>query len=260
MAGARATATWQEAKEVLTVVRIRYAPSLESQLLILLSSIVYFTDIEGVLKEQLKGLSNPRLVEQQLGMLEVTIAGAKRRLESDAKLYVLGLRADEPQTARDKQQKFGILDAQPLLAEDIATTHGPLGRAVLYIDIDDFKAVNTSLTEVRVDALVLPVIHRFLAEVVRSIGHAYAEGGDEMTIYLPNCTQTFAIEVGHAVRKGISELSFGAAAAHTKVTVSVGVAYAAANSPSENLVLEANEAKQLAKGKGKNRIEPWGGS
>lgn len=55
---------------------------------------------------------------------------------------------------REKHQKFEILDSPALLAADLSKPCGILGRAVLYIDLDDFKAINTQLTETVVDRLI----------------------------------------------------------------------------------------------------------
>jgi diguanylate cyclase (GGDEF)-like protein len=158
---------------------------------------------------------------------------------------------------REKQQKFGILDSPTLLTTDLAKPGGILGRAVLYLDLDDFKKINTALTEVAVDKLILPPVHKLLAQSVTHVGSAYGEGGDEFTILLPNVSKGMALQLGREILARISALRFEEAATSTHLTVSIGIAHAAGTEDGLALRERANIAKNHAKEKGKNQLSLW---
>jgi diguanylate cyclase (GGDEF)-like protein len=159
---------------------------------------------------------------------------------------------------REKQQKFGILDSPTTLSSDIAKPCGPLGRAVIYLDIDNFKAINTQLMERVVDESVLPPIHTLLANSVMHIGYAYAEGGDEFTIILPNTSERMALAYAETIRKLIENLVFEPPAKRIRVTASIGLAYGKSDEGGgKELVKFANLAKNHAKKEGKNCISIW---
>jgi diguanylate cyclase (GGDEF)-like protein len=162
-----------------------------------------------------------------------------------------------PQTSRPKDQKFEILESPALLAADLKQPCGTFGRAVIYLDLDEFKAINTVLTEVVVDRQVLPPIHRLLADCADGYGHAYAEGGDEFTISLQNTTEEIAFCFAEAVRERIAALQFDEAARLVRVTASVGVAHCSADSDGRPLHERANIAKRSAKLAGRNRVVLW---
>lgn len=159
---------------------------------------------------------------------------------------------------REKQQKFGVLDSPTLLTTDLEIPGGIFGRAVLYLDLDDFKKINTALTEVAVDKFILPSVHRLLAECADHLGSAYGEGGDEFTILLPNASEGMAVEVGREVLAKISALRFEGVASATQLTVSIGIAHAPASQDGSALRERANIAKNHAKLNGKNRLSLWG--
>ena len=155
---------------------------------------------------------------------------------------------------RVKDQKFRILDSPALLDEDLQRPAGRLGRAVIYLDLDDFKALNTRLSEVVVDRMVLPILHRCLAECVAGIGSAYAEGGDEFTVLLPNATEEMAAEVAEAIKNQIHALRFEMEARDVRLRASFGVAHATVGEPEIDLRRLANEAKRSSKAGGKDCI------
>ncbi len=87
---------------------------------------------------------------------------------------------------RPKQDKFGILDAPRLYSDDFLRGIGLLGVSVIYFDLDDFKAVNSRFSEPVVDRTLLPALMRLVASLAEGHGWAYAEGGDEFIMLLPN--------------------------------------------------------------------------
>jgi diguanylate cyclase (GGDEF)-like protein len=154
---------------------------------------------------------------------------------------------------REKQQKFGILDAPNLLKTDLAETPGILGRVLVYLDIDNFKAVNTRFSERVVDRTILPELQRLVHRAAVSVGHAYGEGGDEIIVYLPNATVDMGVAFASALRRLIEAHEFTVDAEQCRITASVGVA-ASNELPGETLADLANQAKLQAKASGKNCV------
>jgi diguanylate cyclase (GGDEF)-like protein len=92
---------------------------------------------------------------------------------------------------RQYDEKFHLLQAPTLLLPDIEyyRTVGAIrgnSTAVAYIDIDDFKALNTKYGHPKVDRDVLPIFMRALESFTFARGHAYRLGGDEYVLLLAN--------------------------------------------------------------------------
>jgi diguanylate cyclase (GGDEF)-like protein len=252
---------WNEIRSALDMAELPYTADLGPNLKSLLMEEVSFghavTQIEAVSVM----MANPRAAQEVLGFVGTAVSGARARLEGEADSYALERKlrrvavAQTQAPLRAKHQKFGILDAPNLYADDIMSSRGPLGTAVIYLDIDDFKVLNKRLTETRVDQIVLPVIHEVIRAHSAGIAMAYGEGGDEFKILMPNATAAFASEFAEAVRLAIEQATF--ADSTIKITASLGVAHVRASESAQDLALMANKAKDMAKESGKNRVESW---
>lgn len=154
---------------------------------------------------------------------------------------------------REKHQKFGILDAPNLLVGDLAEPSGPVGCALLYLDADHFKALNTRYTERIVDRDLLPELHRLVADVTREHGFAYAEGGDEMVVLLRNCGELMGLAFAETLRAAVEAKNFPVQGLPVKLTISIGLAATPYNEKS-TLPERANIAKAEAKKQGRNAV------
>ena len=182
------------------------------------------------------------------------LAYAQRLVES-------GLRASDGQepepepcsgpVQRTKREKFAILDSPRLLLDDLENSGGVFGVSVLYLDIDHFKALNTKHTERVIDKTVLPDFQTLVAAAVQRHGFAYAEGGDEVVIVLPNTSTSLAAAFAEELRHRIGDYPFAIESASTRITVSIGLA-SSTSSPT-HLPEWANLAKAEAKQRGRNR-------
>lgn len=157
---------------------------------------------------------------------------------------------------RAKHEKFAILDSPRLLREDLENSRGVFGVSVLYLDIDHFKALNTKHTERVIDKTVLPAFQPLVAAAVQRHGFAYAEGGDEVVMVLPNTSTALATTFAEELRRRIEDHPFAIESASTHITVSIGLA--SSTTGSTQLTERANLAKAEAKQRGRNRTVTTG--
>jgi diguanylate cyclase (GGDEF)-like protein len=160
-----------------------------------------------------------------------------------------------PGRARD--QKFGILDAQTLLATDLAGSLGVLGAGVLYLDIDHFKQVNSKYTERVVDRTILPQFQRLVADAALAHGHAYAEGGDEVVVLLPNFSSSMATAFAADLLGLVRSAKFVVESTEVHLTISAGLAVTRVADEVATLPDRANVAKKHAKEQGRDRVSVW---
>ena len=157
-------------------------------------------------------------------------------------------------TGREKHQKFRILDAPHLLAQDLQKPAGALGTAVAYLDIDGFKSFNTKFTERVVDRSLLPDFHRLIDGLTRGHGYAYAEGGDEVIVLLRNAAEMIALGFAETLRREVERHPFAVDNTRVQLTVSLGIACTAEGHGPSELPDLANRAKAHAKKCGKNVV------
>ncbi|OGS45939.1 MAG: hypothetical protein A2539_05770 [Elusimicrobia bacterium RIFOXYD2_FULL_34_15] len=156
---------------------------------------------------------------------------------------------------RQKSEKFGILDSPNLKERDITSAkESILGTSCLYFDIDNFKMLNTEYTESNVDKTVLPEYQNLINSVTESNGYAYAEGGDEVVVLLPNANLDMAISFAKALQSLIQKHLFKISNDKLKLTVSIGISYSGKGEDNSKLIKDANTAMRFVKSNQKNNI------
>jgi diguanylate cyclase (GGDEF)-like protein len=168
-------------------------------------------------------------------------------------------RYDEAPPKKELEQKFKILFSPAQAPVDFAewiSAEGPdVQVAIMFVDIDHFKALNSRLSETVVDETVLPEFQRFLELCVRHRGCAYRQGGEEFVIILPNHTQAEAVVFAERLRATTEGRLFTARSQEVRLTISVGVAtFPTDGSTFAEVVHEANLAEHAAKSAGRNRV------
>lgn len=156
--------------------------------------------------------------------------------------------------ARRKQDKFEILDSPKQYDLDFPHSIGMLGVAVIYFDLDDFKTLNTRFTEPVIDRTLLPELQRMIAALVVNRGYAYAEGGDEFIIMLPNTNAALASAFAAELLERIRSTRFDVDGDEVKVTASAGIAVGAIAGQAQACRESASAAKRDAKEQGKDRF------
>jgi diguanylate cyclase (GGDEF)-like protein len=119
--------------------------------------------------------------------------------------------------------------------------------SIIMLDIDHFKKYNDSYGHVEGDRLLVAIANILLRQL-RSPDHVFRYGGEEFLVMLPETDVKNAYKVAERLRKAV--------AAHSKVTISLGVSsYHTSIQGKEALISAADDALYLAKQNGRDRVE-----
>lgn len=182
--------------------------------------------------------------------------------------YIEQMSSHTQAEARILDEKFHILQAPSHFLGDLeqARSVGAVrgtSCAVAYLDIDNFKSVNTAHTEPMVDRNILPAFMRALEAHVHSRGFAYRFGGDEYILLFHNASNDETARSLERLRTTVENLQFRNTAPDFRITISIGFATITSKCHLTGREIESKtaEAKQAAKLSGKNRIatysDPW---
>ncbi len=150
----------------------------------------------------------------------------------------------------NRRQLEDELEAEILRAERLG---GP--TALVFADLDDFKAVNDRHGHPAGDA-VLRAFAELLRENVREIDTAGRFGGEEFMLLLPGTDAAGAANVAERVRAALEErviVTPGGAA--IRITASFGVATSPPTASAAELIAAADRGLYDAKNAGKNRVD-----
>jgi len=251
----RVTAALNSLQRVVSVLTIPYSETLAEDLKTQMES--YVPDIWcGRLID-----SYPRMDDQTKAgyhkELYSTRQAALRKAFLEIDLLVDTLRSQGQNAAqgqqKEREQKFGILLSASQARLDFEhwkakLTPLSLPIAILFIDLDDFKRLNSRFTETKVDQTILPEAMRLLARIATERGEAYRQGGEEFVVILPNHDRQEARTFGEKLRVCFAQTSFDVDETTLQLTVSVGIAVWPEHGSSYDEVLEkANDAEAQAK-------------
>jgi diguanylate cyclase (GGDEF)-like protein/PAS domain S-box-containing protein len=149
-----------------------------------------------------------------------------------------------------------LLETLPI-AQARATRTGK-SMALLFIDLDGFKAVNDDFGHDAGDAVLRAVAAR-LQEVVRKTDSVFRLAGDEFTVLLEAMSDTYT-DARQVANKIIAEVARPVAldGASASVGASIGVAVftAASTASADDLIKEADRQMYAAKRAGKGTVYP----
>jgi diguanylate cyclase (GGDEF)-like protein len=186
-------------------------------------------------------------------------------IEDIEKLIAEPRRYETP-APRPYDEKFHILQAPSLFLSDldearVASRIRGASLGVAYLDIDEFKKLNSEHGEPFVDRNVLPLFMRRLEAHVYMRGHAYRFGGDEYVILLNNTSPEEALDSMDRLRNSLAGQVYKGVS--QKVTVSIGLVIVTGTCHLTVREVEdrAARAKNFAKKEGRNCIaafeDPW---
>lgn len=155
---------------------------------------------------------------------------------------------------KEVAQKFGILWSPGQAEKDFLAWQEQLKEsgsiAVMFVDIDFFKQLNTRFTESRIDGSLLPEVQRLFKCLVTGRGDAYHQGGDEFIIILPNVDASEAMQFAEKLRHVFENQKFVIDQQTVPITLSIGVALWPNHGASYVQVTQkANEAEHESKAK-----------
>ena len=138
------------------------------------------------------------------------------------------------------------------LVEDALTSNNH--HALMYIDLDQFKAINDSCGHIAGDQLLKQVASH-LGDNIRRLDRLARLGGDEFGVLLRDCTIEKALEVAESLRHEIKDLRLHWEERSFRISLSVGVVAITRESGSLDEVLRAADAAcYVAKDQGRNRV------
>lgn len=130
--------------------------------------------------------------------------------------------------------------------------------AVLFVDLDHFKAVNDTYGHAAGDE-VLRVVARVLQEHIRRSDLLGRIGGEEFSVFLPGTDQDGAVSLAEQLRKAVAACQPRMEDVALTITASVGVAAKSSEHQTmREIQQQADEAMYLAKKAGRNRVSTLG--
>jgi diguanylate cyclase (GGDEF)-like protein len=150
-------------------------------------------------------------------------------------------------------QNRRCLEAElPQAVRSAATKSEPL--ALLFLDVDDLKRVNTSHGH-PVGSLLLESVANTAQRLCRAHDRLYRYGGDEFCILLPRTTAQGALKMGERLLQLLRDQPLDLGAAHIPVSLSAGVAAFPEHADgASHLIVQADRALLRAKREGKGRV------
>jgi diguanylate cyclase (GGDEF)-like protein len=133
-----------------------------------------------------------------------------------------------------------------------ALIHGSGPAAVLFLDLDDFKAINDTLGHAAGDE-VLAEVGRRVARCVRSGDTAARLGGDEFAVLLESIDRRGSEVVAESLLKAMRR-PFELPGREAAINASIGIAPASSAGSADELLRNADVAMYSAKESGKHRF------
>jgi two-component system cell cycle response regulator len=182
------------------------------------------------------------LAALRVKQLHDALLDANRRLARQALTDDLTALANRRHGARQLEREVAL-----------CVRHGRL-LALARVDVDRFKSINDSHGHEAGDQVLTEVARR-LAEAVRGGDELARWGGDEFVVILPDTERVGAHRAAERLRSAVAAAPIRAAGIELPVTVSVGWAHWAGDTP-DDLLARADRALYRAKDAGRNAVHP----
>lgn len=197
-------------------------------------------------------VATSRMADGQTCAFHTDISSDKQR-QSELRALTDQLREESQHDALTGLQNRRGLHA---IVQTLSGQPGP--HALLFLDLDGFKAVNDAAGHGAGDQ-VLRQVAEVLRRSVRQADTLVRIGGDEFVVVLKSSDTHQALAVGDKIVQAIRQQVFSAEGANFHIGASVGVRIFSGHSDSPDVVLhDADVACYRAKRNGRGRVEVFG--
>ena len=164
-------------------------------------------------------------------------------------------------TLKDLVNKDGLTSVfnhryfqEALKREFIRAQRYDIPFAVVFIDLDDFKAINDTYGHLVGDTVLVSVAELIIKNV-RETDLVARYGGEEFILLLPETDQEGAVACAENIRKNVATMNICDLKEPLNITISAGVAlYDEDCQSAQDVVREADAALYQAKKTGKNKV------
>lgn len=132
-------------------------------------------------------------------------------------------------------------------------TPGVRDQALIYFDLDHFKAVNDSAGHAAGDKLLVDVAH-ILSDCVRSDDTCGRLGGDEFCVLLQACPLPLAEEIARRIRARVQAYRLNWAGQQYAIGASIGIVSSRSVEDAPTFLRLADAACYAAKNAGRNQV------
>ncbi|MGN7804760.1 GGDEF domain-containing protein [Ensifer sp. 22521] len=148
----------------------------------------------------------------------------------------------------------GVPNRRAFLARlDAHLTAGSVKGALLYLDIDHFKAINDRFGHAAGDQVLIEFAD-IISKAVPDDAFIARIGGEEFSACLPHADRPGAVAIAERIRASLEARRLGTAKGVLSATVSIGVAFADGHEDSHALISAADAALYAAKTTGRNAV------
>jgi diguanylate cyclase (GGDEF)-like protein len=213
-------------------------------------SCSYALKIEKQPLGELKLMRNHKFERSELELLETLLCCLIYPLKN-ATLYhqALKMAHTDPLTQTNNRAAFdGYIKREISLAERHSKK-----LAIIFLDIDHFKAINDHYGHECGD-ITLTSVANWIKECLRSSDAVFRFGGEEFVILLSETDLAGAEIVAERIRSSIEAHALSYDMQSVSVTASLGVSVLHTNDTTDSLVKRADEAMYKAKKNGRNQI------
>uniref|UniRef100_UPI002FE3A4C2 GGDEF domain-containing protein n=1 Tax=Sinorhizobium chiapasense TaxID=501572 RepID=UPI002FE3A4C2 len=142
---------------------------------------------------------------------------------------------------------------------DAQLATGAVKGALLYLDIDHFKAINDRFGHAAGDQVLIEFAD-IVSKAVPDDAFIARIGGEEFAACLPHVDRPAAIAIADGIRSSLEERRLGTTKGVLSATVSIGIAFADDHADSHALISAADAALYAAKTAGRNAVWSMDGS
>lgn len=171
-------------------------------------------------------------------------------LEARMDLQITAVRELAEQIARD--ELTGVT-ARSQLERVWGEMAADAPRAILFVDIDHFKAINDQWGHAAGDQVLAEVARR-MVEALRPQDWCLRYGGEEFLIVLGDVGCAAAVAIANRVRRAVIAAPISGGTWTVAVSVSIGVTVGSGQTAPDHWIREADAALYEAKKQGRNRV------